>query len=158
VGKSALVAQYLKLTFSQHYTPTITSTYRKNVSYQGHEYQLTLLDTAGLDYTDQFQPQYSIGTHGYVLLFDVADLTSFDAIQSLRDSVHQCHTPGLPLILVGAKADLRGGPERHVREAEARALAQSWGCQYVETSAKTGQNIERLFTMLLDRIQRNDEG
>jgi len=45
------------------------------------------------------------------------------------------------LILLGNKADL----EREVDKAEAEDLAKRLSCNYLETSAKTGINVELAF-------------
>ena len=49
----------------------------------------------------------------------------------------------VPLILVGNKVDLE--PEREVMSSEGRALAQEWGCPFMETSAKSKSMVDELF-------------
>lgn len=49
----------------------------------------------------------------------------------------------VPFILVGNKADLED--LRKVTKEEAGMRAKKWGCQYVETSAKTRQNVEEIY-------------
>lgn len=59
-------------------------------------------------------------------------------------------------MLVGNKFDKTH--EREVTEEEGAALARSFGCAFVETSAKTGDNVEHLFTCLVRNLrnpQRN---
>lgn len=55
-------------------------------------------------------------------------------------------------MLVGNKCDKTY--EREVSREEGQALARSFGCAFMETSAKTAQNVERLFTDLV-RALRN---
>ena len=52
-------------------------------------------------------------------------------------------------ILVGCKVDLEG---RQVPEEEARAFAQVNNLPYVETSSKTGLNVEDAFAILTQNI------
>jgi Ras-related protein Ral-A len=42
---------------------------------------------------------------------------------------------------------------RKVPATEANALASEWHCPYVETSAKTRQNVEEVYTMLMRQIR-----
>jgi GTPase SAR1 family protein len=49
----------------------------------------------------------------------------------------------IPMILVGNKTDLE--EQREVTKERANALAQKFKCEYVETSAKSGSNVEVVF-------------
>ncbi|MFX1296925.1 MAG: hypothetical protein ACFFD2_18965, partial [Promethearchaeota archaeon] len=55
-------------------------------------------------------------------------------------------SPSISLILVGNKIDLED--ERVVSNEEGEALAQKLSLSYIETSAKTGANINDAFKML----------
>lgn len=57
----------------------------------------------------------------------------------------------IPFILVGNKVDL--AHLRKVPATEASSLASEWHCPYVETSAKTRQNVEEVYTMLMRQIR-----
>lgn len=48
----------------------------------------------------------------------------------------------IPFLLVGNKSDL--DEKRKVSLAEANARAQQWGVPYVETSAKTRDNVDKV--------------
>ena len=50
----------------------------------------------------------------------------------------------IPLLLVGNKSDLE--ERRQVSSDEATAKAGEWGVQYVETSAKTRANVDKVLT------------
>ena len=47
------------------------------------------------------------------------------------------------MILVGAKKDLEN--ERKTSFEEAKILAESWGIEYIENSAKTNYNCKEVF-------------
>lgn len=48
----------------------------------------------------------------------------------------------IPLLVVGNKSDLE--ERRQVPVEEARSKAEEWGVQYVETSAKTRANVDKV--------------
>ena len=52
-------------------------------------------------------------------------------------------------MLVGNKCDL---PNRQVSSEEAAEFAKSKGYSYMEVSAKTGQNVKNVFSMMVKEI------
>lgn len=52
----------------------------------------------------------------------------------------------IPLLLVGNKSDLE--ERRQVSVDEARGKAEEWGVQYVETSAKTRANVDKVCAVI----------
>jgi len=58
-------------------------------------------------------------------------------------------------ILVGNKCDKTY--EREVTKDEGIALARSFGCSFMETSAKTAHNIELVFTNLVRALRTTQQ-
>lgn len=56
-----------------------------------------------------------------------------------------------PFLLVGNKSDLED--RRQVSAEEAKARAEQWGVCYVETSAKTRANVDKVFFDLMREIR-----
>ncbi|XP_011903813.1 GTPase RhebL1 isoform X3 [Papio anubis] len=81
---------------------------------------------------------FIIGVHGYVLVYSVTSLHSFQVIESLYQKLHEGHgKTRVPVVLVGNKADL--SPEREVQAVEGKKLAESWGATFMESSARENQ-------------------
>ena len=55
----------------------------------------------------------------------------------------------IPIVLVGNKSDL-GDTERRVPIELAQQRAELWSCPYVETSAKTRSNVDKVFKLFFD--------
>ena len=55
-------------------------------------------------------------------------------------------------MLVGNKCDKTY--EREVSKEEGAAMARHFGCEFIETSAKTAQNVERLFMNLVRALRQ----
>ena len=58
--------------------------------------------------------------------------------------------PNAYIVLIGNKKDL--ADDRQVSETEAQAFAKRYNMLYIETSAKTGSNIEDTFVRLGEEI------
>ena len=58
--------------------------------------------------------------------------------------------PTLPIILIGNKCDLSN---RKISKEEASALANRWNIAYIETSAKTRENVDKAFSEIFVRIK-----
>ncbi|XP_008942563.1 PREDICTED: ras-related protein Rap-2a-like [Merops nubicus] len=56
----------------------------------------------------------------------------------------------VPVILVGNKVDLES--EREVSSSEGRALAEEWGCPFMETSAKSKTMVDELFAEIVRQM------
>ena len=77
-----------------------------------------------------------------LLVFSITNKQSFEFLARVHDDICRCGKPK-PIILVGNKCDEQSS--RQVTQAQALAHAKSWGCPYVETSAKDNINIQDVF-------------
>jgi Ras homolog enriched in brain len=101
-----------------------------------------------------FQRQYAVGMHGYALVYAVTSKTSFEMTKIINDKIlNALGTDVVPRVLVGNKKDLIY--ERQVSTEDGKALAQKWGCRFVETSARHNENISEVFTLLIEEIQKD---
>ncbi|ETE71945.1 Ras-related protein Rap-2c, partial [Ophiophagus hannah] len=80
----------------------------------------------------------------------LSSLSALD-IKPMRDQIVRVKRyEKVPLILVGNKVDLES--EREVLSAEGRALAQEWGCPFMETSAKSKTMVDELFAEIVRQM------
>eukprot|EP01065_Artemidia_motanka_P047237 TRINITY_DN733_c9_g1_i1.p1 TRINITY_DN733_c9_g1~~TRINITY_DN733_c9_g1_i1.p1 ORF type:complete len:246 (+),score=8.40 TRINITY_DN733_c9_g1_i1:107-844(+) len=150
VGKSAICVQYVEDRFFTYYNPTTTNTFQRKERYQGQEYVFSIFDAAGMDECDHFLPQFSIGTHAYMVVFAVNDSHSFQIAASVYDKIQDCNVDDVAVVLVGNKCDLK----RETSEEEAQQLADSWDCPYVECSAMNAAQVRKVFLTVLGEIIR----
>ena len=76
-------------------------------------------------------------------------------VKSCPDPItHDGYEP-TPLILVGNKCDL--GDKREVSEEIANNCARQWNAPYIETSAKTCYNVQKVFYDILHMIDQKKE-
>ncbi|KAF6276226.1 Ras-like protein, mTORC1 binding [Rhinolophus ferrumequinum] len=137
VGKSSLTIQFVEGQFVDSYDPTIENTFTKLITVNGQEYHLQLVDTAGQDEYSIFPQTYSIDINGYILVYSVTSIKSFEVIKvihgKLLDMVGKVQLSfffsfinRIPIMLVGNKKDLH--MERVISYEEGKALADCCGC------------------------------
>ncbi|KAL5496473.1 hypothetical protein EMCRGX_G012768 [Ephydatia muelleri] len=156
VGKSALTLQFMYDEFVEDYEPTKADSYRKKVVLNGQECQIDILDTAGQEDYAVIRDNYFRSGEGFLCVFSLVDRETFAATNEFREQILRVKVDEqTPLILVGNKLDL--ADKREVTEEEAVALARSWGVPYVETSAKTRVNVDKIYYDLMARAQERKE-
>ena len=92
---------------------------------------------------------------GFVLVYSIASRATFDRLETFRQSMLRVKRSEPVFMLVGNKCDK--AYEREVSREEGAALARKFGCEFLETSAKTAQNVERLFTNLVRILRTHKE-
>eukprot|EP01062_Namystynia_karyoxenos_P067037 TRINITY_DN60936_c0_g1_i1.p1 TRINITY_DN60936_c0_g1~~TRINITY_DN60936_c0_g1_i1.p1 ORF type:complete len:266 (+),score=76.57 TRINITY_DN60936_c0_g1_i1:92-799(+) len=152
VGKSALCIRYVEQRFFPYYEPTINNNFTRVQNFKGDDYQLSILDANGQDECMVFEPQFSIGTHAYILVFSIVDYHSFELVNSIYERIQDCNMDDVALVLVGNKGDLAA--QREVPVEEARGLAERWRCPYVECSAKDAKQVSDVFLTAMAEIVR----
>lgn len=151
VGKSALTVQFVTGTFIEKYDPTIEDFYRKEIEVDSSPSVLEILDTAGTEQFASMRDLYIKNGQGFILVYSLVNQQSFQDIKPMRDQIVRVKRyEKVPLILVGNKVDLES--EREVLSAEGRALAQEWGCPFMETSAKSKTMVDELFAEIVRQM------
>ncbi|KAJ3602075.1 hypothetical protein NHX12_029835 [Muraenolepis orangiensis] len=102
------------------------------------DFNLQLVDTAGQDEYSIFSRSHSMDIHGYVLVYAVTSMKSFEVVQVLHDKLlDMVGKIQVPTVLVGNKKDLH--MERVIKPEEGKKLADSWGAAFMESSAKENE-------------------
>ncbi|KAG9403701.1 hypothetical protein AC1031_005187 [Aphanomyces cochlioides] len=154
VGKTNLLSRLAKGEFSTDFASTIGVEFlTHSMEVDGVIMKAQIWDTAGQERFHAMMSTYYRKAVGALLVFDVTDKTTFDGIQKWLDQLLQVAEPGLATVLVGNKADADAS-KRAVTSAEAQSFANAHHMMYVETSAKTGANVERAFRDLLTTVHR----
>ncbi|KAL2726083.1 LOW QUALITY PROTEIN: ras-related protein Rab-37-like isoform X2 [Vespula maculifrons] len=78
-----------------------------------------------------------------LLLYDVTNKTSFDNIRAWLSEIREHANEDVVIMLLGNKSDC--GQERVVKKEDGERLAQEYKVPFMETSAKTGLNVELAF-------------
>ena len=148
--------------FVDSYDPTIENTFNKTIKVKNQEFELFVVDTAGQDEYSIFPTQYAVDIHGYVLVYSIDSMKSFEVVQVLYDKiVDLVGNPKVPVVLVGNKKDLEVNieenvgvidreklfdqNEREVTRAEGEKYAKDIKAVFLETSAKDNFCVTDMF-------------
>jgi len=150
-GKSKLTYAFIDYDAPSEHDPTIEDRYKTSYNYEGKDYEIEILDTAGEeDYPNMLDMWISFA-EGFLLVFTIDNRESFEYLKIKRELVLKGkNKKKFPMILVGNNQELE--KERKVSYKEAKDLADSWGIEYLEASAKTKYNIEEVFEKLIQEI------
>jgi small GTP-binding protein len=153
VGKTAIVSQLVNHTFREECQPTIGVEFKSWSLYTDNEtVKLQIWDTAGQERFRSVSKAYFRNALGAVLVFDLTSKTSFDELNMWINDLNTLCSPNAYIILVGNKTDR--DEERVVTEGEAKETAKRYGLEYIETSAKSGDNVAEAFVRLGSGILR----
>lgn len=164
VGKTSLRERYLGRGFSDSYLMTIGADFAlKELTIAGYDLHFQIWDLAGQSNFRKVRSLYYRGAKGLLFVFDVTRMDTFESILGWVDEIKKVvvNTVDVPIILIGNKVDLRDPAEPHITTEQglklAKVLAEQFNggereVQYIETSAKTGENVEVGFTRLAEEI------
>jgi Ras-related C3 botulinum toxin substrate 1 len=156
VGKTCLLISYTTNAFPGEYIPTVFDNYSANVMVDGKPVNLGLWDTAGQEDYDRLRPLSYPQTDVFLIAFSIISPHSFDNVKSKWYPEIQHHAPGVPILLVGTKADLRSDAQMAaqlqnkglsmVTQAQAQELmTQIQAKGYMECSALTQEGLKAVF-------------
>jgi small GTP-binding protein len=154
VGKTTLVNRYVTGTFERDYKTTIGSQFAvklTHISPPQSEYaigiKLQAWDVAGQARFKAVRKMYYSGAAGIILVFDVTRRRSFTELSKWVQEADESIGMRVPFLCVGNKTDL---PDRAVPSDEAKRWAEDNGFLYLESSAKTGDGVADMFTVLAE--------
>mmetsp|Transcript_38138 Transcript_38138/g.98478 ORF Transcript_38138/g.98478 Transcript_38138/m.98478 type:complete len:205 (-) Transcript_38138:1167-1781(-) len=144
VGKSCLMHRFTEGTFRTSTNHTIGVEYgTKVVNVKGKSVKLQIWDTAGQERFRSVTRSYYRSAAGALLVYDVAQRDTYNHLLQWLSDARSLASPDLVCMVVGNKSDLAS--DREVTLVEASRFAQENDLLFLETSAKTGDNVTEAF-------------
>ncbi len=160
VGKTSLIRKYVYDDFDDKYLMTIgTKITKKTMVIKSdpdgpgpdEEINLTIMisDIVGQVEFERIHKQYYRGSKGGLF---VCDLTKKDTLERMEWWLNSFKEVAgdVPIILLGNKVDLKDKHE--ISFEDIAKFAKKFNCPYFLTSAKTGENVERVFQNMGKRV------
>ena len=134
--------RYIKDYFSTDLKQTIGSNFLiKDVELEETNVRLLIWDIGGQEQFAKLRTIYFKGSNGALGVFDLTNPQSLLKLPGWISSIKKSVKKTIPMIIIGNKSDLK----RQVERSEAEDLTSRLNCEYLETSAKTGENVELAF-------------
>lgn len=145
VGKTSLLVQFDTGRFQAgNFAATVGIGFtNKVVTVDETPIKLQIWDTAGQERFRSVTHAYYRDAHALLLLYDVTNKTSYDNIRAWLSEIREHANEDVVIMLLGNKSDC--GPERVVKREDGERLAKEYKVPFMETSAKTGLNVELAF-------------
>ncbi|MFW9962676.1 MAG: Rab family GTPase [Candidatus Sifarchaeia archaeon] len=165
VGKTSIRRKYLGQGFRSNYIPSLGVDFaQKTVMYNGDDVRLVIWDIAGQPQFQSLRKRYYEGCSGLILAYSVVDKESFDNASKWLVEAKGFMEDFPALIIVGNKIDLRSyhPKEDIITYEEGLEFTKKFSERlntpaiFIETSALTGENIDRAFDKLT-RMMINPE-
>jgi len=167
VGKTCLLISYCQNTFPSDYVPTVFDNYSAQVKVDNENINLGLWDTAGQEDYDRLRPLSYPQTDVFLVAFSLISRPSFENIKAKWYPELKHHAPGVPMILVGTKLDLRSDPDTieklrtksppssPITFEEGLDMAKAIGAaKYLECSALTMKGLKSVFDEAIKIVLR----
>ncbi|KAI9715213.1 MAG: Rho GTPase [Chrysothrix sp. TS-e1954] len=158
-GKTSLLNVFTRGYFPTVYEPTVFENYVHDIFIDNVHIELSLWDTAGQEEFDRLRSLSYDDTHAIMLCFSVDSPESLENVESkwVGEIVENC--PGVELVLVALKCDLRpsSGDDEGTNETEPKRPALSYqqgldvakriqALRYLECSAMKNRGVNEAFT------------
>ena len=162
VGKTSTILRFTTNIFRENYIPTLGVGFaKKMISVQEKRVSLQIWDMGAQDHLGKIRANYFGGARGVVFVYDITKRETFNELMKWKAEVDE-HLSGYCILIAANKLDLED--QREVSSQEGIDIAKKFDGEFIEISAKTGQNVEDAFqsiaalaiTKLHEELDSND--
>ena len=153
VGKTNIMSKYLKNQFNPELKNTIGVEFgSKTFNIEGYSIKAEIWDTAGQERYKAITRAYYKGANGAFIVYDITDNDSFDSLDNWESEVSSIANKKIVKIIIGNKSDLED--KRKVTKEQGKSKACSLQAAFLETSALSGDNIDRAFEIMMNEMYK----
>ena len=151
VGKTNIINKYIKNEFREDFYATIGVEFsHKKFVVENRKIKAQIWDTAGQERYKAITRAYYKGAKGAFIVYDITRKETFDDVDKWRNELISSCNQEITVMLIGNKCDLED--QREISKEQGEEKAKSFGFSFLETSALSGENLEKGFQMLIEEI------
>lgn len=155
VGKTSLVGRFLTNQFNEAVETTVGAAFSTQsvTTDSGKTIKYEIWDTAGQERFKSLAPMYYRNASCAVVVFDLTSESSFHRAKDWVKQLALSNNPDIIIALAGNKADIPSS-QRQVKADEIKQflVEEGGGLLYMETSAKTGHNVQKVFETIANKL------
>jgi small GTP-binding protein len=157
VGKSSLIRRFVEGSFSLNYKFTIGVDFStKSIEYEPEKKaRVTIWDIGGQDRFKVLRRNFYEGTHGALVVFDLSRAQTFIKMKEWVYDMNQILLEKVPFVILGNKSDLITEIGEVISKDKTKQYAKNLNSIYLETSAKSGDNVKKAFIELTQMVVKN---
>lgn len=151
VGKTSLRKRYLGEGFDTDYLSTMGADFALyDTKVEETHIRWQIWDLAGQPVFKDVVKAYYTKVFGAILVYDVTRRQTFESTEKWLDDLwtNSKRDQNVPVVIIGNKIDLREEGAETVSTDEGQRLADRLGLNIIETSAKTGEGVQKAFDQL----------
>ena len=153
VGKTNIMSKYLKNEFREDSKATVGVEFgAKQFTVEGHVIKAQIWDTAGQERYKAITSAYYKGAKGAFIVYDITRKNTFDSVSRWVSDLTATADKKISIILIGNKSDLED--QRQVTKEMGEEKANQLQVAFLETSAMSGENLEKGFQMMINEIYK----
>ena len=153
VGKTNIMSKYLKNEFHEDSKATVGVEFgSKQFNIEGHSIKAQIWDTAGQERYKAITSAYYKGAKGAFIVYDITRKNSFESIDKWINDVTAVADKKITIVLIGNKSDLED--QRQVTKEQGEDKANKLQVAFLETSAFSGENLEKAFQMMIKEVYK----
>jgi small GTP-binding protein len=152
--KTSLINRYFYSFYAEDLKLTIgVDFYSKTVNFEEEKVKMQIWDFGGEERFRFLLSQYCKGADGAIFLYDITNRNTLNHLSEWIQIMRE-NAGNIPIILAGTNLDLEDS--RNISYAEGLQVSRDYDLNgFMEVSSKTGENVEKLFNMVLHSLLQN---
>ena len=153
VGKTNIMSKYLKDEFHEDSKATVGVEFgSKQFTIEGHSIKAQIWDTAGQERYKAITSAYYKGAKGAFVVYDITRKSSFESIDKWVNDLTAAADKKITIVVIGNKSDLED--QRQIPKEKGEEKAAKLEVAFLETSAFSGENLDKAFELMINEIYK----